>query len=75
MRLLLAALTLGSALLLPVCRAHDFALTDVVAVLKTNGTYHVDLTVDLDALSLGVSPSIDSAVVVEQLEGLSAASG
>jgi len=62
----------GAALGLPVA-AHEFALTDVVAILKTNGTFQVDMGVDLDALALGVSPSVDDAEMVAQLESLSAA--
>ena len=53
--------------------AHSFAITDVLVVLKTNGTYQIDLTVDVDALALGVDPTTDSAQVVAALEALSAA--
>ncbi len=53
--------------------AHDFAVTDVLAVFKTNGTFQVDMTVDIDALALGVSPKTDSTEVVARLEAMSAA--
>jgi hypothetical protein len=53
--------------------AHDFAITDVLVVLKTDGTYLVELTVDVDALALGVSPLTDSAEVAAALEAMSPA--
>lgn len=56
-----------------VARAHDFNFTDVLVVLKTNGTYQIDVTLDADALALGVSPDTDSAAVAAELEALSAA--
>jgi len=48
-------------------KAHTFVVTDVVALLKTNGTYVIDLTVDLDALALGVSPATPSSDLVSKL--------
>ncbi len=51
-------------------RAHDFSFTDVLAVLRTDGTYVVDLTVDVDALALGVSPTIDSAELAARLRAM-----
>ncbi len=53
--------------------AHDFAVTDVLAVFKTNGTFQIDMTIDIDALALGISPKTDSAEVVARLEAMSAA--
>jgi hypothetical protein len=52
--------------------AHVFEITDVLAVLKTDGTFQIDMTVDVDALALGVSPSTDSRANAELLETLSA---
>lgn len=51
-------------------RAHDFTFTETLVVFKTDGTYQIDMTCDLDALLLGVSPSMDSAKVVELVESL-----
>jgi hydrogenase/urease accessory protein HupE len=48
-----------------------FEFTEVVAFLKSNGTYVIDLTVDVDALALGVSPTVDSAVLAERVRQLS----
>ena len=53
--------------------AHTFSITDVLVVLKTNGTYQVDMTVDVDALGLGVAPTTDSAELAAALEALSPA--
>jgi hypothetical protein len=55
-----------------VSSAHDFTVTDALVVLKTDGTYLVDLTVDLDALALGVSPRIDSAELAAELRAMTA---
>lgn len=53
--------------------AHNLELTDVLVVLKNDGTYQVDMTCDLDALALGVSPTADSAELFARLEAMSAA--
>ena len=67
----LAALVLIAAVL-PVA-GHDFAFTEVLLVLKSDGTWQAELTVDCDALALGVSPSTDNAELKAILEGLSPA--
>jgi len=56
-----------------VVSAHDFAFTDALLVLKADGTYQIDLRVDVDALALGVSPQADADEVVAELLGLSVA--
>jgi phospholipase/carboxylesterase len=53
--------------------AHDFAITDVLVLFKTDGTYQIDMTVDADALALGVAPTTDSAEVAAALQALSPA--
>ena len=53
-------------------RAHEFTITDVLAVLKSDGTYQVDIRLDVDALALGVSASTDSAQVLAALQALDA---
>jgi hypothetical protein len=50
--------------------AHDLRLTDTVLVLKTDGTFVVDMTCDLDALALGVPSGSDSAELAARLAGL-----
>jgi hypothetical protein len=50
--------------------AHVFTITNVLAVLKSDGTFQIDMTVDVDALALGVPPTSDSALVVDALRGL-----
>jgi len=47
--------------------AHTFGFTEAVAVLKSDGTYQVDMRIDVDALVLGVSATVDSALIVGEL--------
>ncbi|HEX4954826.1 MAG TPA: HupE/UreJ family protein [Thermoanaerobaculia bacterium] len=51
--------------------AHDLAFTDTVVLLKTDGSYQVDLACDLDALLLGVAPTTDALQVVAAIQALS----
>jgi hypothetical protein len=51
--------------------AHVFTITNVLAILKSDGTFQIDMTVDVDALALGVPPTSDSKLVMEALKGLS----
>jgi len=53
--------------------AHDFSITDTLVLLKTDGTYQIDMTVDVDALATGSPPRSDSREIVERLESMSAA--
>ena len=53
--------------------AHNLELTDTLVVLKTDGTYQVDMTCDLDALALGASPTTDSAELAAALGSLAPA--
>jgi hypothetical protein len=62
---LLAGLVLASD-----AAAHVFTVTNVVAVLKSDGAFQVDMIVDVDALALGVPPNADSRLVMEALQGL-----
>ncbi len=59
-----------SALPLTAAHAHDFAFTDTVAILKADGTYQIDLTVDLDALALGEPASADNALLAARIRAL-----
>lgn len=52
-------------------RAHDFAITQVVAIIKADGTFLIDMRVDVDALALGVSSVADSQEVAASLRALS----
>ena len=50
--------------------AHEFELTQGLLLLRTDGTYQLDLRCDLDALALGVSPSVDSLELAMALSSL-----
>lgn len=65
----LVALALGLTMPLA-AQAHVFTITRVLAVVKSDGTYLVDMIVDVDALALGVPSSTDSKLVMEALAGL-----
>lgn len=61
-----------AALCLPAsgAKGHVFTVTNVLALLKTDGTFQIDMTVDVDALALGVSPTADSALLAQALREL-----
>jgi len=61
-----------STALCAVAHGHDFGFTEVLIVLKRNGSYLIDMTVDVDALALGVPPSTDSAEVYKTLTSMNA---
>ena len=48
--------------------AHNLELTDTLMVLKSDGTYQIDMTCDLDALALGVPSTADSAALAAEIE-------
>ncbi len=50
--------------------AHEFSITDVLVVFKSNGVYQIDVTVDVDALALGVSSTADSAELASRLRSM-----
>lgn len=50
--------------------AHVFTITNVLALHKSDGTFQIDMIVDVDALALGVPPTSDSKLVMEALQGL-----
>lgn len=62
---LFAAAAVASA-----ARAHDFSITDTLAVLKPDGEFLIDLTLDLDELALGLPRGQDSRVLFDHLSGL-----
>jgi hypothetical protein len=67
----LALLALASLAALPsTARAHVFEITDVVADLSAD-SYRIDVTVDVDALALGVSPETESSEVAAVLRSMS----
>lgn len=47
--------------------AHDFTFTETTLTLGADGTFQVDLICDLDALALGVSPTVDNAELARVL--------
>ncbi len=51
--------------------AHDFTVTKVRAAFDRAGRYQIDLTIDVDALTLGVSPATDSAELARRIKALS----
>lgn len=51
--------------------AHDLSFTDALVLLKTDGTYQVDLTCDLDALALGAPPKTDPVELMAALQAMS----
>ena len=67
-----SAIGLTAAILLTVHPAlpHDFAFTEATLLIQREGSYRIDLRVDVDALALGVSPTTDSAEVVAELQAM-----
>lgn len=53
--------------------AHDFTITDVLVVLREDGRFQIDMTIDVDALALGVPPSSDSAATAAAVRALAPA--
>ena len=49
-------------------RAHDFRITDTLALLKTNGTYQIDMTIDVDALAMNVPPKLHSPELTAEIQ-------
>jgi len=62
-----AALTLLAAV-----TAHDLSITDTLALFKSDGSFLVDLTADLDELSLGLPKGQDSRALYDHLASLPA---
>lgn len=67
-----SAIGLTAAILLTALPAlpHDFAFTEATLLIQREGSYRIDLRVDVDALALGVSPTTDSAEVVAELQAM-----
>lgn len=53
--------------------AHEFEITDTLMVLRADGTFQVDLRVDVDALALGVSPATDDMELVAAIDAMDSA--
>lgn len=51
--------------------AHEFKFTETIVILRNTGAYDVEITVDVDALALGVPPSTDSREVYDSVRALS----
>lgn len=64
--LAVAALVLAAA----PAAAHSFEVTDVLLLVREDGTFEVDVTADVDALALGVSPTVPDAELVAALEAM-----
>ncbi len=50
--------------------AHDFSITETLVLLKSDGTYQVDLHMKLDALALGVGSEVELPELHAALEAL-----
>jgi hydrogenase/urease accessory protein HupE len=50
--------------------AHNLEFTQVLLVLKTDGSYQVEIVADLDAFALGVSPEVPSEELAAALEAM-----
>jgi hypothetical protein len=61
----------GFVLFANTTQAHDLEFTFAVVVLHSDGSYQADITVDLDALALGVGLGANSAVLANRLATLS----
>ncbi len=57
--------------LCPSASGHDFTFTQVVAVIKADGSYLIDMRLDVDALALGVPSTVPSAEIAAALRALS----
>ena len=64
--LFLAALWLFTS----VARAHPLLFTETTLTLRENGTFQVDMIIDLDALALGAPQDNDDAELVAAIEAL-----
>ncbi len=58
------------ALLCAPLEAHVFDITNVVIVFPGDGSYQIDMSVDADALALGLPPETDSETVVARMNEL-----
>lgn len=52
------------------CLGHTFSFTDTTVVFAHDGTYLIDMTLDLDALALGAPPTREAGEVVAELKAL-----
>jgi len=67
------ALCLAIGLFCATASAHVFEFTEASATFATDGSYVVEIILDIDALALGVSAETDSTEVVAALSALSPA--
>ncbi len=59
-----------AAALAPAGYAHDFEITSIVMVLTGDGRFQADVSVDADALALGLPPNADTAQVAADMAAL-----
>ena len=57
-------------LVAPTLLAHDFEFMEVLIVVEPDGSFQADLTLDLDAIALGVSPELPDEELFEALDTL-----
>jgi hypothetical protein len=53
--------------------AHDFTVTEVAVIFRGDGGYQIDMSVDADAVALGLPPDTESSIVVAAMERLTPA--
>ncbi len=68
-RILLIALLLCASLAAP-AQAHNLEFTHALLILKSDGSYQVEITADLDAFALGVSSEVPSEELAARLRAL-----
>lgn len=52
---------------------HTLELTETLVLIKTDGSYQIDMVCDLDALALGAPPSTENALLLADLQAMDAA--
>ena len=70
MRRLLPISLLLCALLVAPTQAHNLEFTHALLILKSDGSYQVEITADLDAFALGVSSAVSSEELATRLREL-----
>lgn len=73
LRALVCAAILLQSLLGDSLEAHDFTITQTLLILKNDGTFQAEMTVDLDSMLAGASGSHDPAELRDRIQALDAA--
>lgn len=70
MSLVLQRLLVTAILLCAPLTGHDFSFTQALVVFDADGGYRIDMSIDVDALALGLPLDADSALVSGRMEAL-----